>query len=76
MKNRYLFSILTATALLFSACTDYLQENPTTSFTASFVYNTPEGLESGVVAIYNLHRSFYENLAANGSNAIVIDAKD
>lgn len=59
-----------------SGCSDYLKENPTTSFTASFVYNTPEGLESGVVAIYNLHRSFYENLAANGSNAIVIDAKD
>lgn len=62
--------------LSLSACEDFLTEKPKTSFTADFVYNTPEGLESGVVGLYNIQRSFWENMANNGSNPIVIDAKD
>jgi len=75
MKNKIILSVAFI-AIFFSSCSDFLTEEPTSSFTASFVYNTPEGLEAGVVALYSLHRSFYENLSANGSNAIVIDAKD
>lgn len=59
-----------------TSCTDYLEEKPTAQFTADFVYNTPDGLEAGVVALYALHRSFWENQANNGSNAIIIDSKD
>lgn len=58
------------------SCTDYLEEKPTAQFTADFVYNTADGLEAGVVALYALHRSFWENQANNGSNAIIIDSKD
>lgn len=76
MKNIAFYLAFIFILATHSGCSDYLKENPTTSFTASFVYNTPEGLESGAVAIYNLHRTFYENLADNGSTAIVIDAKD
>ncbi len=53
--------LLVATALLTS-CKKFLTENPTTQFTAEFVYNTPEGLESGVVALYNFQRTFGRRL--------------
>jgi starch-binding outer membrane protein, SusD/RagB family len=76
MKNKRIFSLVFGTLLLFTSCTDYLTEEPTSSFTAEFVYNTPEGLESGIVGLYNFHRRFYENLSSNGSDPIVIDAKD
>lgn len=59
-----------------SGCENFLAEKAASSFTADFVYNTPEGLEAGVVGLYNIQRSFWENMANNGSNPIVIDAKD
>jgi hypothetical protein len=62
--------------LFFTSCKKYLTEKPTSGFTADFVYNTPEGLEAGVVALYSFQRAFWENLGNNGSNAIVIDSKD
>ncbi len=61
---------------LTSSCKKYLEEKPTTQFTADFVYNTPEGLEAGVNALYSFQREFWENGANNGSNPIVTDAKD
>lgn len=45
--------------LSLSSCKDFLTENPTTQFSADFVYNTPEGLEAGVVGLYNLQRAFF-----------------
>ena len=69
-----LFAILLTT---FSSCKKYLEEHPTTSFTADFVYNTPEGLEAGVIALYNLQRAFYTNVGSNnGSDPIVLDSRD
>lgn len=79
MKNNRLLlkvSILFTALLMVSSCKDYLVEKPTSSFTAEFVYNTPDGLESGVVALYNFQRGLWENLSSNGSDPIVIDAKD
>ena len=70
------WAFLIITLFLINSCTEYLQEEPTSSFTADFVYNTPEGLETGIVALYNIQRSFWESGANNGSNPIVIDAKD
>lgn len=77
--NRYLATGLLFAGLLitFSSCKKYLQEKPTTNFTADFVYNTPEGLEAGVIALYNLQRAFYNNVNTNnGSNPIVLDSRD
>ena len=79
MKNNTIYmkwAFLIITLFLINSCTEYLQEEPTSSFTADFVYNTPEGLETGIVALYNIQRSFWESGANNGSNPIVIDAKD
>lgn len=79
MKNTNLYmkwSFLLLSFFLFNSCTDYLKEEPTSSFTADFVYNTPEGLEAGVVSLYNIQRSFWESGANNGSDPIIIDGKD
>lgn len=76
-KNFNIFGLALLTlALVLSSCKKYLTEKPTSQFTAFFVYNSAEGLESGVVSLYNLQRAFYENGANNGSNPIVIDSKD
>ena len=67
-----LFMIL----VFFTSCKKFLKEEPTSQYTADFIYNTPEGLETGVIALYSFQRAFWENLGNNGSNPIVIDAKD
>ncbi|MBP8792192.1 MAG: RagB/SusD family nutrient uptake outer membrane protein [Lutibacter sp.] len=68
----FLFSML----VFMTSCNDFLEEDPTSQFTAELVYNTPDGLEAGVVALYSFQRAFWENGANNGSNAIVIDSRD
>ena len=53
MKNSNLYtkwSLLLLSLFVFNSCSDYLVEEPTSGFTADFVYNTPEGLEAGVVS--------------------------
>ena len=61
----------------FTSCKKFLTEKPTSQFTADFVYNTPEGLESGVVGLYNIQRNFWENVNTNnGSDPLVIDSRD
>ncbi|HQW44932.1 MAG TPA: RagB/SusD family nutrient uptake outer membrane protein, partial [Chitinophagaceae bacterium] len=61
----------------FTSCKKFLTENPTTQFTAEFVYNTPEGLESAVVGLYNLQRDFWQKVNTNnGSDPIVVDSRD
>lgn len=77
-KNKIMsWSIALLSIFVFStSCTDYLKEQPTSGFTADFVYNSPEGLEAGVVGLYSFQRAFWENLGNNGSNPIVLDAKD
>ena len=77
-NRKYKSALLITLSLLlvFGSCKDYLKEKPTSQFTAYYVYNTADGLESGVVGLYNFQRAFWENLSNNGSNPIVIDAKD
>lgn len=81
MKNIFNFKnigvILLGGTIILSSCKKYLEENPTTQFTQDFVYNTAEGLEAGVVALYNLQRNFYNSVNRNnGSDPIVIDSRD
>lgn len=69
--------LLVCAAFMFTSCKKYLEEKPTTQFTQDFVYNTAEGLEAGVVALYNIQRDFYNHVNTNnGSDPIVIDSRD
>jgi hypothetical protein len=53
--------ILLIGLLIFTAsCEEYLRETPLTDISADFVYNSPEGLETGVVGLYNFNRQIYE----------------
>lgn len=75
-KGKLIACIAVMATLSLNSCKDFLTENPTTQFSADFVYNTPEGLEAGVVGLYNLQRAFFDNNENNGSNSLIIDAKD
>jgi len=46
--------------LASTSCKKYLNEEALTNVSADFVYNTPEGLETGVVGLYNMNRMTYE----------------
>ncbi len=76
LNIRGILSLCLIVMLSFNSCKDYLAEKPTSQFSADFVYNTPEGLEAGVVGLYNLQRAFFDNGENNGSNSLIIDAKD
>jgi starch-binding outer membrane protein, SusD/RagB family len=76
LKFSKIFLLLTVMFIGFSSCEKYLTEEPTSQFTADFVYNNIDGLESGVVGLYNFQRAFWENQANNGSNPLAIDARD
>lgn len=77
MKRFKTLYIASAVAMLLAttSCEKYLTEEPSTSFSANFIYNTPEGLDMGVVALYNLNRSFYENGEWNFAVPFLLQAK-
>lgn len=60
MKNILkIFVICLAGGVLFSSCTGFLDENPTTSLSETTVYTTEAALEAQVVGVYNsLHSSY------------------
>lgn len=45
-------------ALLLASCGDFLSEAPITEVSIDYIYQTPDGLESGVNALYNRMRSY------------------
>jgi len=54
-------SIALLAVLAFStSCTDFLEEQPSTSIDAGYVYNTEDGLRSGIVSLYKFNRQQYE----------------
>lgn len=76
-KKQIVCLVLLFIIVPFTSCKKFLMENPTTQFTAEFVYNTPEGLESAVVGLYNLQRDFWQKVNTNnGSDPIVVDSRD
>lgn len=56
MKKVILFFIAT---LIFSSCSDFLEETNRNSITGDVLYNTPEGYESLVNACYSYSRAWY-----------------
>jgi len=59
MKRIIFFSItLLVAAFAASSCEDFLTEQPMTDVSIDFIYSTPDGLESGVNALYNLMRNY------------------
>ncbi|MDR3062117.1 MAG: RagB/SusD family nutrient uptake outer membrane protein [Dysgonamonadaceae bacterium] len=63
-KNIFIFSILCA--LVSFGCSDFLVEESETSFTTSTLFETPEGLEKMVLALYPYERSMVTKGSGNG----------
>lgn len=55
-------NIVPILALIFVAvsCSDFLEEQPSTLIDASYVYNTEDGLKTGVVSLYQFNRDRYD----------------
>ena len=50
--------------MLFSfmiSCEDHLEEELSTTINQNYLYNTPDGLKSAVIALYNFNRNFYSD---------------
>jgi hypothetical protein len=59
MQRILIFSILLLGLAFFStSCEDFLTEEPQTEVAIDFIYTTPDGVEAGVNALYNLMRSY------------------
>ncbi len=55
----YFKYILLSSLFFFTACENYLDEEPLTDVSIDFLYNTPEGLKAGLVGLYSLNRSHF-----------------
>ena len=64
-KINYLL-IVSGLLLLNISCTDFFEEIRQDAVTNDVIYSTPSGLESGVVALYNIQRSNKWNREDNG----------
>jgi len=49
-----------AVIFLSTSCEDFLEEQSSTSIDAGYIFNTEDGLRSGVVSLYNFYRQKYE----------------
>jgi len=58
MKTLRLLTIQLLGIALLTSCNDFLSEAPITEVSIDHIYQTPEGLESGVNALYNRMRSY------------------
>lgn len=59
--KKYIIGSSLLLALAFSGCSKFLEEESETSFTTSTLFETPEGLEKMVIALYPYERSFTSN---------------
>ncbi len=58
MKKIYYIGL----AIVFTglvSCSDFLEETPLTDVSIDFLYNDPEGIKTGVIGLYNVHRDHY-----------------
>lgn len=66
MKTKHFFRTAIKSLLMILAvcvavsCQDFLEEQPSTSIDAGYIYNTEAGLKSGVVSLYAFNRERYE----------------
>ena len=63
-KYILLFIILNFTV----GCEDYLEEEAQSNISLQYIYDSPEGIESGVVGLYNLFRYHYRGWTSEGSS--------
>lgn len=56
---RYFKYIIFSGLFFFTGCKDFLDEEPLIDVSIEFLYNTPDGLETGLVGLYSFNREHY-----------------
>lgn len=75
-NNKTKFILLSAMVLFFTiSCEEFLVEQPTTDIDSDYIYNTEEGLKSGVVGLYKLNRDRYENNIEDYMGGVLLPAR-
>lgn len=74
--NKIIKGLLFVNLLMFSfSCEDFLKEEAISDISADYIYNTPDGLEAGVVGLYKFNREIYENGAHEWFSSIMMAAR-
>ncbi|AWX44956.1 hypothetical protein HME9304_01962 [Flagellimonas maritima] len=74
LKIQYLF-LVALFLFVATACEKYLEDELLSETSADFIYSTPEGLESAVVGLYNLHRAIWTDAEWNSAIPMIPVAK-
>ncbi len=61
--------------LTVSSCESFLEEQPSTLIDSGYVYNTEEGLKSGVVSLYNFKRDRYDTNIEDYMGSVVLSSR-
>ena len=58
-----------------SSCENYLEEQPSTLIDSGYVYNTEEGLKSGVVSLYKFYRDRYDRNIEDYMGSVILSSR-
>jgi len=58
-----------------TSCTDYLAEQPSTLIDSAYIYNTEEGLKSGVVSLYKFNRDRYDRRIEDFMGGVLLPSR-
>ena len=68
--------LLTLTLFLaVTSCEKYLEEQPSTVIDSGYVYNTEEGLKSGIVSLYKFNRDRYDRSTEDFMGAVLLSSR-
>ena len=70
-KSILLIAVITLTV----SCDGYLDEQPSTLIDSGYIYNTEEGLKSGVVSLYKFDRDRYDNSTQDYMGAVLMQSR-
>jgi starch-binding outer membrane protein, SusD/RagB family len=77
MKNIIKLAILYSVIFSQTSCTDWLKEENFTQIGTEFIYSSEQGLEVGLVGLYNMQRAYEQmNFNVNGANLWLYCAHD
>lgn len=68
--------IALAVLFFFISCEDYLEEQPSTAIDAGYIFNTEDGLRSGIVSLYKFNRQKYDYRDQDALSALFLPSRN
>lgn len=68
--------VMLVVLLLSTSCEEFLEEQPSTEIDTGFIFNTEDGLRSGVVSLYKFNRQKYEYRSQDFLPANVLQSRN